>query len=462
MNLRHGGSPTKSWQPKAASQSRKTLGTVGLTGLGIGGIIGAGFFLGSGIVIRQVGPGVVLTYLLAGVILAQVMGAITSLAINVPVKSSYQEYIQRYLGDFLGYFLGWAVYISGVLSVGSEAVAMAVYSKTWDPHIALGIYAVVYVLLIIGINLFGVANLGKAEAALSVIKSAVLLAFVVVAGLVALHVLGRFHLSGAPLIRRSGGVFPHGVPAIFKGMLIVIFSYAGVTTVAMATSRTRRPKKTIPKAALATTLGVVGLYAVSVASLMLLVPYTHLSPHQSPFVTALGTYHMIWFSWVFNGAILFASFSVMAGTFYATEWMLISMADAKGAPAFYRHAGGGRPFAALVTTAIFVALTLILAFVLPSTVYTDLTAASSYFSFVNWLLILLAFAAWHKRIRKAGQTVSRLVFGAPYGAWIMAGAIVALGIYSATIPSFRLAFYVFSGLSAILVVAWFLAVKHQV
>ncbi len=89
-------SAAKSGAPEAHREpSRRTLGTVGLTGLGIGGIIGAGFFLGSGIVIRQVGPGVVLTYLLAGIILAQVMGAITSLAINVPVRSSYQEYIHQ-------------------------------------------------------------------------------------------------------------------------------------------------------------------------------------------------------------------------------------------------------------------------------------------------------------------------------------------------------------------------------
>jgi len=438
------------------SRSRRTLGTVGLTGLGIGGIIGAGFFLGSGIVIRQVGPGIVFTYLLAGLVLVQVMGAITSLAINVPVRSSYQEYIHSYLGKFAGFLLGWAVFISGVLAIGSEATAMAVYSQTWIPSIPLGVFAVIYVLVIVALNLFGVSNLGKTEAAMSVVKSGVLVAFILVAGLVILHYLPHTQASGIPLVQQSGGVFPHGVGSLFKGMLIVIFSYAGVTTIAMATSRTKNPKRTVPKAALLTTVGVVSLYAVSVAALVLLVRYTHLSPHQSPFVTALTQYHYLWLARVFNGVILIASFSVMAGTFYATEWMLISMALQKGAPQLFQHSGSGRPYPALFATAIMVMATLVLAFILPSTVYTDLTAASSYFSFVNWLLILLAFIVWYHRVRTSNQTVSPLAFSAPYVSWLMAAAILALGAYSVTIHSFQLGFYVFIGLTMLIALGWVL------
>lgn len=446
---------------KKRTRPQRTLGAIGLTGLGIGGIIGAGFFLGSGIIISQVGPGIVLTYLLAGVILAQVMGSITSMAINVPVRTSYQEYIENYLGHFAGFFLGWAVFISGVLSIGSEAVAMAVYSKTWLSSIPLGIYALVYVLIIIALNLFGVANLGKTEAGMSVIKTAVLLAFIVTTGLIVSHVLISPHSTGWKLIQSNGGIFPKGVGALFKGMLIVIYSYAGVTTVAMATSRTKSPKDTVPEAAFITTIGVVGLYAISVASLVLLVRYNDLSPHQSPFVTALNFYHMTWFSWIFNGVILIASFSVMAGTFYATEWMLISMALRKGAPRWFRHSGKGRPFPALSATAVLVLMTLVLAFLLPRTVYTDLTAASGYFSFINWLLILLAFVAWHKRVRKPGQAVSRLAFGAPYGAWVMATAIVVLGIYSATIHKFQLAFLAFLALSLVILAFWLFFVRRN-
>ncbi len=439
------------------SGPRRNLGMVSLVGMGIGGIIGAGFFLGSGIVIRQVGPGIVLTYVLAGIILAQVMGAITSLAINVPVRSSYQEYIHRFLGAFAGFLLGWAVFISGVLAIGSEATAMAVYSRTWIPTIPLGIFAVAYVLVIIALNLFGVRDLGKAEALMSVVKSGVLVAFILTAGWVLVGGLPQRHSIALPSGNLWQGVFPHGIGAVFQGMLIVIFSYAGVTTVAMATSRAQHPQATVPKAAWLTTIAVVLLYALSVLALVLLIGYQHLSVHQSPFVTVLARYRLVWFGGIFNAVILIASFSVMAGTFYATEWMLISLALQRGAPKYFRHAGRGRPMAALAATAGMVLATMILAFVLPKTVYTDLTAASSYFTFVNWLLILLAFIVWHRRRGRSEHTVSGLAFGAPYGAIVMAAAILTLGIYSVTVPSFRLGFYVFAGLTVLIVAAWLAA-----
>ncbi|MCY0886345.1 MAG: amino acid permease [Firmicutes bacterium] len=433
---------------------RRTLGTIGLTGLGIGGIIGAGFFLGSGIVIHRTGPGIVLTYLLAGIILAQVMGAITSLAVNVPVESSYQEYIHRYLGPFAGFLLGWVVYLSGILATGSEAVAMAVYSQTWLPGVPLGVYAVSYVLVIVGLNLFGVADLGKAETGMSLLKVGVLLAFILTAALLLGHLLPVPPAAGPAGLPRPGTFLPRGPGAVLQAMLIVIFSYAGVTTVAMAASRTRRPGRTVPQAALYTTVGVVLLYALSVAGLVLLLPYTRFSPQQSPFVTALRAYHLIWFARVFNAAVLVASFSVMAGTFYATEWMLISMALHGGAPSYFRHAGPGRPYRALITTALLVLATVSLAFVLPRSVYTELTAASSYFSFINWMLILLAFTVWHRRARRPREPVSALAFGAPYGAWVMAAAIAALGIYSLTIRSFRPAFLVFAALTLGVTLSW--------
>ncbi len=440
---------------------RRTLSMTALSGLGIGGIIGAGFFLGSGIVIRESGPLVVGTYMLGGVILAEVMGAITSLAINVPVRTSYQEYIDRFLGSYLGFFLGWAVVISGILSIGSEAVAMAVYSRTWVPSIALGVFAVTYVLIIVGLNLFGLANFGTIESLMSGVKTVVLVGFMAVAALFMIGWLHHPSTIGVPVLLSRGGLAPHGLLSVLRGMLIVIFSYAGVTTLAMATSHAKDPAADIPRAAIVTTAGVVMLYAGSVLALLLLVPWTLLSPHQSPFVTALDHFGLGLPASVFNGAILVASFSVMAGTFYATEWMLITIALRRDAPRLFRHQGRGRPWAALIATATAVLATLVLAFTLPRTVYTDLTAASSYFSFVNWLLILLAFAVWHQRARRPEHQVSRLVLFPPYGPWVMAAAVAALGAYSATVPAFRLGFLVFAGLSLILTAIWFVFRRRE-
>ena len=112
-------------------------------------------------------------------------------------------------------------------------------------------------------------------------------------------------------------------------------------------------------------------------------------------------------------------------------------------------------------TSVLLLVTLVRAFFLPSTVYTDLTAASSYFSFGNWVLILLAFAVWFGRDREVGQTVSVLSFAPPYGAWFMAAAILTLGSYSVTAPAFQPGFYVFLALSVAISGVWVLFLRRR-
>lgn len=100
----------------------KKLNAYSLAGLGIGGIIGSGLFLGSAISIKQAGPSVILAFLLSGFIISQVLGAMTSISINRPVTGSFKVYAEQFLGKYIGFLIGWNVYVSNVLSIGSEAI----------------------------------------------------------------------------------------------------------------------------------------------------------------------------------------------------------------------------------------------------------------------------------------------------------------------------------------------------
>lgn len=121
------------------NNSKKNLNAYSLAGIGIGGIVGSGFFLGSGLAIKQAGPAIILAFLVGGFIMSQVLGAMTSISINRPVTGSFRVYTEQFLGKFMGYLLGWIIYISSILGIASEAVAGAVFLKYWFPRIPIAL-----------------------------------------------------------------------------------------------------------------------------------------------------------------------------------------------------------------------------------------------------------------------------------------------------------------------------------
>ena len=120
-------------------KSNKELNAYSLAGIGIGGIIGSGFFLGSGIAIKEAGPSVILAFLFGGIIMSQVLGAMTSISINRPVTGSFRVYTEQFLGKFTGYLLGWIIYVSGILGTATEAIAAAIFLKYWFPGLSVAL-----------------------------------------------------------------------------------------------------------------------------------------------------------------------------------------------------------------------------------------------------------------------------------------------------------------------------------
>ncbi|HEY8891372.1 MAG TPA: hypothetical protein VIM70_14080 [Clostridium sp.] len=112
------------------NNSTKDLNAYSLAG--IGGIIGSGFFLGSGIAIKEAGPSVVLALLFAGIIMSQVLGAMTSISINRPVTGSFRVYTEQFLGRFTGCLLGWIIYVSRILGTAAEAIAEVLFIIAWS------------------------------------------------------------------------------------------------------------------------------------------------------------------------------------------------------------------------------------------------------------------------------------------------------------------------------------------
>ena len=87
--------------------THKALRSRHVTMITLGGIIGASLFVGSGNVIRMVGPAAVLSYLLGGLLVFLAMRMLGEMAASRPAVGSFMEYARVGLGDWAGYFVGW-------------------------------------------------------------------------------------------------------------------------------------------------------------------------------------------------------------------------------------------------------------------------------------------------------------------------------------------------------------------
>lgn len=455
-------------QARDQRKSGQGLSTRGLVLIGIGGIIGAGFFLGCGLPIHFAGPAVLLAFLVGGLITAQVTGALTSIAVNQPVSGAYQAYPQMYIGRFAGYMQGWTYYVTSILTISSEAVAMAVFAKMWLPHTPTILLAGVFSALIVAINAFGVKSFERVESIMSVLKIGVLVGFIVYAVILLFAYLGHTTTWNGSWsqIAASGnamhGWMPNGFGGLGQSMLIVVFAYAGIGVFASATSDIKEPRS-IDKAAIWTVLSLAILYIGSIALVLWFVPWNHVNTSQSPFVYALTASGGGEFAMVLNGVILIAAFSVMAGALYSANQILTRLGQTGEAPHLVTKATKtGTPLIALVISTVGIAVALVVSVVLPANVYSFLVSASSYFTFFNWFLILWEFLIWRKRARTKDSFTSRLAFGQPVSTFITMVLLVALGAYALLQHDQRMGFYAALAISVLLCVAYLVVGRRSV
>jgi GABA permease len=101
--------------------------------ISLGGIIGAGLFVGSSATLSAMGPAACLSYLLAGIVVLFVMRMLGEMALANPGIGSFTEYTRIGLGNWAGFTNGWLYWYFWVIVVAVEAVAGAGILQRWIP-----------------------------------------------------------------------------------------------------------------------------------------------------------------------------------------------------------------------------------------------------------------------------------------------------------------------------------------
>ncbi|MBK6452439.1 MAG: amino acid permease [Proteobacteria bacterium] len=151
-----------------------------ITMITIGGVIGAGLFVGSSAAIAAAGPAALLSYILAGTIVFIVMRMLGEMAITHPGVRTFTEFSRAGLGDAAGFIAGWLYWYFWIVVVPIEAIAGAQILQQWINlpmwQLGLGLMAVMT-----AVNLLSARSYGEFEFWFSSIKVAAIIAFILVA-----------------------------------------------------------------------------------------------------------------------------------------------------------------------------------------------------------------------------------------------------------------------------------------
>lgn len=355
----HGPAPTgSSAAPAAGSGSpeviHKALRSRHVTMITLGGIIGASLFVGSGNVIRMVGPAAVVSYLLGGLLVFLAMRMLGEMAASRPAVGSFMEYARVGLGDWAGYFVGWLYWYFWVGVIAFEAVVGGSLLAGWFPAMPVWLSSVLLLLIFTGTNLISVRSFGEVEFWLASVKVAVIVAFLAVGTLFAFGLWPGADFS-IPNLWQHGGFAPQGGWAVISGVAVVIFSYFGTEIAVMAAAESEDPAKGIRQATVAVVWRILIFFVGSILLIVTIVPWNELPDpdQQAPFAHVFDRFGVPGAEMIMSIVIFTAVCSVLNSGLYSAARMFSALAVEGLAPRIVaRKSKNGVPVVAVLVSTL--------------------------------------------------------------------------------------------------------------
>lgn len=295
----------------------------------IGGVIGAGLFVGSSTTIATVGPAVVLSYLLAGALVTLVMQMLGEMASLHPGAGSFTEYTRLGLGQWAGFVSGWLYWYFWVVLIAIEAIAGAGIIAEW---IAAPQWRIAGVLLLVmaGVNFMSTRSFGEFEFWFSSVKVAAIIGFIIVA---AGYAFGFAPGAVGPNLTAGGGFVPFGTAAVLAGVASVIFSLVGAEITTIAAAEAAEPSKVVARLTTTIITRILLFYVLSIFLITAVVPWTEIVPGESPFVAALDRIGVPGAAFAMKFVVLTAVLSCLNSGLYVVSRVLFVLARHGDAPA---------------------------------------------------------------------------------------------------------------------------------
>ena len=245
----------------------RSLGPVQLTLLGIGAVIGTGIFVLTAAAAQKAGPGMMVSFVIAGLVCAVAALCYSELASMVPVAGSAYTYSYAVMGELMAWLVGWALILEYALGASAVAVGWSghivglldnvgihlPHALTVGPPISLGFIhggevggiinlpAVLITVFVTALLVIGTKESASFNAVLVAIKIAALLLFIVIALPLATGHMSNFH----PFTPRGWGN-PSSGTGVLGAAASIFFAYVGFDAVSTAAEETKNPQRNVP------------------------------------------------------------------------------------------------------------------------------------------------------------------------------------------------------------------------
>ncbi|KVT48688.1 amino acid permease [Burkholderia multivorans] len=450
-------------QPSNQSDLKCGLKQRHMTMIALGGVIGAGLFVGSGVVIQQTGPAAILSFLITGGLVVLVMRMLGEMACAMPAVGSFYEYARlafgtwRGPGRMAGFLTGWMYWYFWVIVVALEAVAGAKLIQFWLPDVPAWIISLALLVVLTLTNLISVGSYGEFEFWFSSIKVGAIIVFLFLGGL---YVLGLWpssmHTTAVlPTLLGHGGFMPLGTGPVMSGAVAATGFYFGAEIVTIAAAEAREPAKAVAKATNSVITRVLVFYVGSVALVVALVPWN--SPQMStPYVSALEVMGLPAAANVMNAIVLTAVLSALNSGLYAASRMLFALTRHGDAPAaLAKVSKRGVPVRAILLGTVFGYVSVVMSYVSPDTVFAFLV--NSYGTVAIFVYVLIAFSQLRLRKRLDAAAAAKLrvkMWAYPYLTWVAIAGMISILVAMAFIPDQRKPLWLGVASLAVLLVAY--------
>lgn len=363
----------------------RTIGLFQLTMLGVGATIGTGIFVALTAAVPEAGPGVIVSFVIAGITAALTALCYAEIASTIPVSGSSYSYAYATLGEFVAYIVGACLLLEYAVSASAIAVGWGQYLNEllkdtfgWQMPDAISqppgaggyvnLPAILLVVLCMSLLIRGARESTTINAILVVVKLGVLALFVIIA-------LTAFNADNLhPFL-------PKGILGVGGAASTIFFSYIGIDAVSTAGEEVKNPRKTLP-------LGIVlSLSLVTLAYVLVAVaavgaqPWTEFAGQDAGLAVILANITgSPWPAVVLCLGAIVSIFSVTLVVMYGQTRILFAMSRDGLLPKLFQRVNP-HTMTPVANTYIVAAFIATLAALIPLDVLTNLTSMGTLIAF---------------------------------------------------------------------------------